>query len=82
MTDTNQVDTPKLTEAQVVDKFKALFNEIYDLEQDLKEVSEEAKDAGLDAAGLKEISKAIVYNKISTLEQKFKDRLELIERVA
>lgn len=72
----------KITEEKALERMKAVFNEIYDLEQDLKEIVEEAKDAELDASGLKEIAKAIVYCKLGTLEKKFKERLELIERVA
>lgn len=71
-----------ITEEQALERFKAVFNEIYDLEADLKEIVEEVKEAELDAAGLKEIAKAIVYNKLGSLSQKLKDRLELIERVA
>lgn len=75
-------DKVKITEEKAIEKLKVVFNEIYDLEQDLKEIVDEAKEAGLDGAALKEIAKAIVWNKLSTLEKKFKERLELIDRVA
>lgn len=70
------------TEEQILNRLKAVYNEIYDLEQDVKSIVEDAKDAGLDASGLKDVAKAIVYCKLSALQQKFKDRLELIDRVA
>lgn len=79
---TNETPTPKLTEEQALEKFKAIYNEIYDLERDIKEVAEQAKDSDLDVAGIKEIAKAIAYCKLGTLADKFKSRLDLIERVA
>lgn len=72
----------KPTEEQILNRLKAVYNEIYDLEQDVKEIVEEAKGAGLDASGLKDVAKAIVYCKLTALQQKFKDRLDLIDRVA
>lgn len=82
MTDTQEVKKEKITEEQAVEKLKAVYNEIYELEQDIKEICEEIKDADLDATGLKTIAKAIAYLKIDSLEQKLKGQLELIERVA
>lgn len=82
MSNTQEVQKEKITEEKAVEKLKAIYNEIYDLEQDIKEISDEIKDAGLDAAGLKTIAKAIAYLKIDSLEQKLKGQLALIDRVA
>ena len=82
MSNTQEVQKEKITEEKAVEKLKAIYNEIYDLEQDIKEISDEIKDAGLDAAGLKTIAKDIAYLKIDSLEQKLKGQLALIDRVA
>lgn len=79
---TETVERTPLTNETALEKFKAVYNEVFDLEQDLKDIKEEADADGLDGAGLKAIAKAIVYRKLADLVAKYNKALELIEEVA
>ncbi len=79
MTEENQEVKPRITEEQALEKFKSLYNEVYDLEADIKEIVEECKEAELDGALIKSIAKAIVYGKISDLVDKYKLALQKID---
>lgn len=71
---------PKLTEQQVFDKLVAVFTEVWTLEQDIKEILEDAKENGIEELPLlKSIAKAKVWNKVGDLEEKAKSQLEKIE---
>lgn len=83
MTEQTQETKPKLTEQEVFDKFVAVFNEIWELEQDLKGVLEDAKENGIeDLPLLKSIAKAKAWNKVGDLEDKAKAQLAKIEQYA
>jgi len=73
----------KLTEQQVFDKLVTVFNEIWSLEQDIKEILDDAKENGLEELPLlKSIAKAKAWNKVGDLEEKAKAQLVKIEQYA
>ena len=83
MTETTQENKPKQTEQQVFDKLVAVFNEIWTLEQDMKEILDSAKEDGIEELTLlKSIAKAKAYNKVGDLEDKAKAQLAKIEMYA
>jgi uncharacterized protein (UPF0335 family) len=81
---TNHTETQdKLTEQQVFDKLVTVFNEIWSLEQDIKEILDDAKENGLEELPLlKSIAKAKAWNKVGDLEEKAKAQLVKIEQYA
>jgi uncharacterized protein (UPF0335 family) len=73
----------KLTEQQVFDKLVTVFNEIWSLEQDIKEILDDAKENGLEELPLlKSIAKAKAWNKVGDLEAKAQAQLAKIEQYA
>ena len=83
MTETTQENKPKQTEQQVFDKLVAVFNEIWTLEQDMKEILDSAKEDGIEELTLlKSIAKAKAYNKVGDLEDKAQAQLAKIEMYA
>jgi uncharacterized protein (UPF0335 family) len=81
---TNHTETQdKLTEQQVFDKLVTVFNEIWSLEQDIKEILDDAKENGLEELPLlKSIAKAKAWNKVGDLEAKAQAQLAKIEQYA
>jgi uncharacterized protein (UPF0335 family) len=78
-----QENKPQLTEQQVFDKLVTVFNEIWSLEQDIKEILDDAKENGLEELPLlKSIAKAKAWNKVGDLEEKAKAQLEKISQYA
>ena len=83
MTETTQENKPKQTEQQVFDKLVAVFNEIWTLEQDMKEILDSAKEDGIEELTLlKKIAKAKAYNTVGNLEDAAKAQLAKIEQYA
>jgi uncharacterized protein (UPF0335 family) len=71
-----------LTQETLFEKLVALFNEVWELEMDIKALLDEAKEDGVDEVTMiKSIAKAKAYSKVGDLEQKAKDQLEMIERL-
>ena len=80
MQQTTQETKPKLTEQQVFDKLVVVFNEIWSLEQDIKEILDDAKENGIEELPLlKSIAKAKAWNKVGDLEEKARAQLDKIE---
>lgn len=80
MQETTQETKPKLTEQQVFDKLVVVFNEIWSLEQDIKEILDDAKENGIEELPLlKSIAKAKAWNKVGDLEEKARAQLDKIE---
>lgn len=64
-----------------IERLVPLFQNIEDLNQDVKAILDEAKEQGIEnATDLSKIAKAIVKNKLEELEDKTKDLLTLIEQ--
>lgn len=80
MTDTEQ--TEKITEEALFEKLVALFEMISDIEMDIKDLMQEAKDADIEDANLvKAVAKAKAYSKVGDLEDKLKAKLEKIQEL-
>lgn len=79
-TDTEQ--TEKITEEALFEKLVALFEMISDIEMDIKDLMQEAKDADIEDASLvKAVAKAKAYSKVGDLEDKLKAKLEKIQEL-
>jgi uncharacterized protein (UPF0335 family) len=64
-----------------IERLVPLFQNIEDLNQDVKAILDEAKEQGIEnATDLSKIAKAIVKDKLEELEDKTKDLLTLIEQ--
>lgn len=70
---------PAITQKEAIEKFVNLFHQIESYNDDLKEVKEECKGAGLNAALLASVAKAIVQNKLDDMKLKSELIIELIE---
>jgi len=83
MTTTETTNTseakPAITQKEAIQKFVNLFDQIESYNDDLKEIKEECKEAGLNAALLASVAKAISQNKLGDLKAKSEVILELIE---
>jgi|CXWK01.1.fsa_nt_gi hypothetical protein len=81
MTEENQ--TPKLTQETLFDKLVSLYENIWDLEQDCKDLIGQAKeeDEIEDITLINQIAKAKAYSKIGSLQEKAKKQLDKIEEL-
>ena len=80
MTEITQEVKEKLTEETLFQKLVDLFNLVWDLEQDVKDLIDQAKEDDVeDVSLIKTIAKAKAYNKITDLEDKAKAQLQKIQ---
>ena len=80
MTEQNQA--PKLTEETLFEKLVALFNEVWELEANIKDLVDEAKEDSVeDIPLIKAIAKAKAYNKVGELEEKAQAQLDKIAQL-
>ena len=81
MTEENQ--TPKLTQETLFDKLVSLYENIWDLEQDCKDLICQAKeeDEIEDITLINQIAKAKANSKIGSLQEKAKKQLDKIEEL-
>jgi len=81
MTEQNQ--TPKLTQETLFDKLVSLYENIWDLEADCKDLISQAKeeDEIEDIPLINQIAKAKAYSKIGSLQEKAKKQLDKIEEL-
>ena len=73
-----EVQAEKLTEEQALEKLKALYRLVFDIELDIKDVMDECKKVNLDGPMLKKLAKASVYCTLSNLESKCRETLKKI----
>lgn len=64
---------------QAIEKMVKILTEIDSLNEDLKEIKDEAKASELNVAVLSAVAKAIVSNKVDELKTKSNDVLDAIE---
>jgi uncharacterized protein (UPF0335 family) len=69
------------TNKSVIDKLVPIFTEIETLLEDTKEITTEAKEAGLDAAMLVKVAKAKASLKFADLHTKTEKLLNLLDEV-
>lgn len=81
MTEENQ--TPKLTQETLFDKLVSLYENIWDLAQDCKDLIARAKGEGEieDITLINQIAKSKAYSKIGSLQEKAKKQLDKIEEL-
>lgn len=82
MTNTNEEVKAAKTNKEYIAKLVPIFDEINTLNDDAKEILSEAKEAGLDAAMLSKVAKAISASKVCDLEEKTQELLNLLKEVA
>lgn len=81
--ETENTDVEKLTEESLFEKLVNIFNETWELDMNIKDLIDQAKEDGVeDVTLIKSIAKAKAYNKISDLEDKAKAQLEKIQALA
>jgi hypothetical protein len=83
MSHTEENQTPKLTQETLFDKLVSLYENIWDLEQDCKDLIGQAKeeDEIEDITLINQIAKAKAYSKIGSLQEKAKKQLDKIEEL-
>lgn len=79
----NTEQTPKLTQETLFDKLVSLYENIWDLEADCKDLISQAKeeDEIEDITLINQIAKAKAYSKIGSLQEKAKKQLDKIEEL-
>lgn len=66
---------------EFIERLVPLFQNIEDLNQDVKAILDEAKEQGIEnASDLSKIAKAIVKNKLGELKDRTEDLLTLIDQ--
>lgn len=71
-----------ITEQELFDKFKVIFNEILTLEEDIADLVEQGKASGLeDVALVKKLAKASANSKVADLEEKAQALIDKIDEL-
>jgi uncharacterized protein (UPF0335 family) len=71
-----------LDEKTLFDRLTNLFNQTWELDQDLKELMGEAKEAGIDnRAKIKKVAKAVSYSKLGKTQEEAESLLETIKEL-
>lgn len=84
---TNQVqeinanEIPKKTKAQFVEMLQREFNEILVITENIKELKEDAKEAGYDAALLAKVAKSLAESKVDDILSKNQEFADMVEEV-
>lgn len=75
------VKTKEQKELEFVSKMEAVFCEIMVLEEDIKQLKEDAKEVDLDPVLIAQVAKARANGKLQKMEEKLNSTLKLIDRV-
>ena len=84
---TNQVqeinanEIPKKTKAQFVEMLQREFTEIMTITENVKQLKEDAKEAGYDAALLAKVAKSLAESKVEDILSKNQEFADMIEEV-
>ena len=84
---TNQViqinanEIPKKTKAQFVEVLQREFTEIMTITENVKQLKEDAKEAGYDAALLAKVAKSLAESKVEDILSKNQEFADMIEEV-
>ena len=71
-----------ITEQELFDKLKSIFNEILTLEEDIADLVEQGKNSGLeDVALIKKIARAAANSKTADLEEKAQALIDKIDEL-
>ena len=84
---TNQVqeinanEAPKKTKAEFVELLQREFTEIMTITENVKQLKEDAKEAGYDAALLAKVAKSLAESKVEDILSKNQEFADMIEEV-
>ena len=77
----DQNEVPKKTDVQFIKQLQSIYREIGTLEEDLKAVKDDIKDAGYNPALLGKVAKALVDYKADEIIQKNDLFAQLVDKV-
>ena len=72
---------PKKTKAQFVEMLQREFTEIMTITENVKQLKEDAKEAGYDAALLAKVAKSLAESKVQDILEKNQEFAEMVEEV-
>lgn len=78
----NEENKPALTKKEAIDRMVAVLLQIESYNEDLKDIKNDCKDAGLDPALITAVAKAKVSNKLGDLKERSEGIIDLIEEAA
>ena len=84
---TNQVieinanEVQKKTKAQFVEVLQREFNEVLLINENIKQLKEDAKEAGYDAALLAKVAKSLAESKVQDILEKNQEFSDMVEEV-
>lgn len=84
---TNQVqeinanEVQKKTKAQFVEMLQREFNEVLLINENIKQLKEDAKEAGYDAALLAKVAKSLAESKLEDILSKNQEFADMVEEV-
>ena len=80
-TEVNPDAAPKKTKAQFVEMLQREFTEIMTITDNVKQLKEDAKEAGYDAALLAKVAKSLAESKVQDILEKNQEFAEMVEEV-
>lgn len=80
-TEVNPDAAPKKTKAQFVEMLQREFTEIMTITENVKQLKEDAKEAGYDAALLAKVAKSLAESKVQDILSKNQEFAEMVEEV-
>lgn len=72
---------PKKTKAQFVEMLQREFTEIMTITENVKQLKEDAKEAGYDAALLARVAKSLAESKVEDILSKNQEFADMVEEV-
>ena len=72
---------PKKTKAQFVEMLQREFNEVLLINENIKQLKEDAKEAGYDAALLAKVAKSLAESKVEDILSKNQEFSDMVEEV-
>lgn len=80
-TEVNPDAAPKKTKAQFVEMLQREFTEIMTITDNVKQLKEDAKEAGYDAALLAKVAKSLAESKVQDILEKNQEFSDMVEEV-
>ena len=80
-TEVNPNAAPKKTKAQFVEMLQREFTEIMTITENVKQLKEDAKEAGYDAALLAKVAKSFAESKLEDILSKNQEFADMVEEV-
>ena len=77
----NQEAKPKKTKAELVQMLMREFTEILTITENIKELKENAKEAGYDATLLAKVAKSLAESKVDDILSKNQEFADMVEEV-